>query len=549
MAIGMGLGIKQAATNAFFPLSPLHLPFFLRHSFLPFRLHVLATDIPRSSAFSSFGTSSVNIMSWPCLLRNGYGRVQMSGRQDIIAISSWNAAPCKSRSVVAAASAETLVTKKERPSAGNSSAIEKKDSDGPDRTSWRPSIDFKWIRDNKDAMAANVINRKTAADVEKVVQLYEQSCHLRGEVDKLRAERNAVANAMKGKVEASKREELIEQGQRIPNTTHPSVPIGPEENAVVRKQVGVKREFTFPVKDHMELGLALDLFDFEAAAEVSGNKFYYLKNEAVLLELALINWSVAQLTRKGFVPLSTPDIVRSNVVEKCGFQPRGQNTQIYSIEGTDLCLAGTAEIPVGGLYMDQIVSNSVLPLKLVAFSHCFRTEAGAAGSATRGLYRVHQFSKVEMFIICCPEHSEAFHEELISIEEELFDSLGLHFKILDMATEDLGAPAHRKFDIEAWMPGLDRYGEISSASNCTDYQSRRLNIRYRPVSEALAVKKVKGSLPPLQFVHTLNATACAVPRMIISILENYQQEDGSIIIPEVLQPYMGGLGFIRARKL
>ncbi|KAJ7520225.1 hypothetical protein O6H91_20G073000 [Diphasiastrum complanatum] len=543
MAIGMGLGIKQAATNAFFPLSPLHLPFFLRHSFLPFRLHVLATDIPRSSAFSSFGTSSVNIMSWPCLLRNGYGRVQMSGRQDIIAISSWNAAPCKSRSVVAAASAETLVTKKERPSAGNSSAIEKKDSDGPDRTSWRPSIDFKWIRDNKDAMAANVINRKTAADVEKVVQLYEQSCHLRGEVDKLRAERNAVANAMKGKVEASKREELIEQGkqlkerlagleeqltkisellyfegQRIPNTTHPSVPIGPEENAVVRKQL---------------LG-----FDRLVLKE---NSLFQLK----------ITWSLGLLLTCSILrpQQSTPDIVRSNVVEKCGFQPRGQNTQIYSIEGTDLCLAGTAEIPVGGLYMDQIVSNSVLPLKLVAFSHCFRTEAGAAGSATRGLYRVHQFSKVEMFIICCPEHSEAFHEELISIEEELFDSLGLHFKILDMATEDLGAPAHRKFDIEAWMPGLDRYGEISSASNCTDYQSRRLNIRYRPVSEALAVKKVKGSLPPLQFVHTLNATACAVPRMIISILENYQQEDGSIIIPEVLQPYMGGLGFIRARKL
>nr|AFK33798.1 unknown [Lotus japonicus] len=264
--------------------------------------------------------------------------------------------------------------------------------------------------------------------------------------------------------------------------------------------------------------------------------------------MALLNWTLSEVMKRGFTPITTPEIVRSSVVEKCGFQPRADNTQIYSIEDSDQCLIGTAEIPVGGLHMDSILADSLLPLKYVAFSHCFRTEAGAAGAATRGLYRVHQFSKVEMFVFCRPEESEYYHQELIKIEEDIFSSLGLHFKILDMASEDLGAPAYRKSDVEAWMPGLERFGEISSASNCTDYQSRRLGIRYRP-SEALAPgpKKSKGNLAPPQFVHTLNATACAVPRMIICLLENYQQEDGSVLIPEPLRPFMGGLNII-ARK-
>ncbi|KAH9533675.1 hypothetical protein CY35_18G064900 [Sphagnum magellanicum] len=321
------------------------------------------------------------------------------------------------------------------------------------KQTWRASIDFKWIRENKDAVAANIRNRKSAGDVELVVELYEQSVNLSQEIDKLRSERNAVASAMKGKLDLAFRVELIEQGkqlkeqvaelegnlavllerlqqegQRIPNMTHPSVPIGSEDVASLRKEVGSQQEFTFPVKDHVELGLALDLFDFEAASEVSGTKFYYLKNEAVLLELALINWTLSQLLLKGFVPLSTPDLVRSTVLEKCGFQPRGQNTQVYSVEGTDLCLAGTAEVPVGGMYMDSILPEASLPLKLVAFSHCFRTEAGAAGAATRGLYRVHQFSKLEIFVITQPEDSDTLHEELISIEEELYCSLGLHYK-------------------------------------------------------------------------------------------------------------------------
>ncbi|XP_059276027.1 serine--tRNA ligase, chloroplastic/mitochondrial-like isoform X2 [Lycium ferocissimum] len=376
---------------------------------------------------------------------------------------------------------------------------------------------------------------------------------------------------MKGKLEPSERQKLIEEGknlkeelvtleedllkltdelqqeaQSIPNMTHPDVPLGGEDSSTVRKMVGKPAEFSFAVKDHVQLGKELDLFDFDAAAEVSGSKFYYLKNEAVMLEMGLVNWAVSEAMKRGFTPLTTPEIVRSSVVEKCGFQPRGTNTQVYSIENSDQCLIGTAEIPVGGIHMDSILSESSLPLKYVAFSHCFRTEAGAAGAATRGLYRVHQFSKVEMFILCRPDESDSYHKELIEIEEELFSSLGFHFKTLDMATEDLGAPAYRKFDVEAWMPGLGRYGEISSASNCTDYQSRRLGIRYRP--ESSSPRKGKNAAPT-QFVHTLNATACAVPRMMVCLLENFQQEDGSVIIPEPLRPFMDGLQIIKPKHL
>ncbi|KAG0500613.1 hypothetical protein HPP92_000685 [Vanilla planifolia] len=437
---------------------------------------------------------------------------------------------------------------------------------------WRAAIDFKWIRDNKHLVAVNIENRNSAANLELVLGLYEQYCSLQQEVERLREERNVIASKMKGKLEPSVRQDLIDEGkslkdvistleqdlliltdklqieaQIIPNITHPDAPIGGEENSIVRKMVGKPREFEFTAKDHLQLGKKLDLFDFDSAAEVSGAKFYYLKNEAVLLEMALINWAISEVSKKRFIPLITPEIVRSSVVEKCGFQPRGKNTQVYSIEDSDQCLIGTAEIPVGGIHMDSILPDSALPLKYVAYSHCFRTEAGAAGSATRGLYRVHQFSKVEMFILCRPEQSDFFHEELIAIEEDLFASLGLHFKTLDMATGDLGAPAYRKFDVEAWMPGLERYGEISSASNCTDFQSRRLGIRYRPTpfdTSASNPKKGKGRSSPTRFVHTLNATACAVPRLLICLLENFQEEDGSVVIPEPLRPYMGGLKVI-----
>ncbi|KAF8749743.1 hypothetical protein HU200_012542 [Digitaria exilis] len=518
-------------------------------------------------------------------------------------------------SSASAAAATTAVEPDTKGSGGGASG----GGGGAVRPQWKASIDFKWIRDNRDTVADNIRSRNSAANLDLVLELYDQYLALQKvrssqcafcsnwgsflimltmatisnydrwqEVERLRAERNAVANKMKGKLDPSVRQALVEEGrirknlkealtgleedlveltdklqleaQSIPNTTHPDVPVGGEESSVIRKQVGSQRSFGFAIKDHLQLGKELDLFDFDAAAEVSGSKFYYLKNEAVLLEMALVNWAISEVSKKGFTPLITPEIVRSSVVEKCGFQPRAQNTQVYSIENSDQCLIGTAEIPVGGIHMDSILLESTLPLKYVAYSHCFRTEAGAAGAATRlclvklpslcpfilnrGLYRVHQFSKVEMFIFCRPEESDKWHEELITIEEDLYASLGLHFKTLDMATGDLGAPAYRKFDIEAWMPGLERYGEISSASNCTDYQSRRLGIRYRPAPSEPplpSAKKGKAAGGPTQFVHTLNATAVAVPRLIVCILENFQQEDGSIVIPEPLRPFMGGV--------
>eukprot|EP00276_Gloeochaete_wittrockiana_P004204 CAMPEP_0184659454 /NCGR_PEP_ID=MMETSP0308-20130426/29648_1 /TAXON_ID=38269 /ORGANISM="Gloeochaete witrockiana, Strain SAG 46.84" /LENGTH=465 /DNA_ID=CAMNT_0027099277 /DNA_START=167 /DNA_END=1564 /DNA_ORIENTATION=+ len=414
-------------------------------------------------------------------------------------------------------------------------------------------LDFKYFRDNLSHVQSVIEKRKARADVTKAVALYEEYVNSSREADQMRKRRNEIAKEMKGKIDPDKRtalveegkmlkaelalleetverkeEEMLREGLKIPNDLHPDAPVGSEDVFSVIKMVGKKPTFDFPIKDHLKLGEDLGLVDFEGGAKVSGPKFYYLKNGAALLELALVNWTMQRLVSRGFTPLITPDLVRSRVVEGCGFQPRGDNTQVYSVANMDLCLIGTAEISVGGLLQDTTIATEDLPLKLVAFSHCFRTEAGAAGQAGRGLYRVHQFSKVEMFAVTRPEDSEAMHLELRQIEEDLFSELGLHFQVLDMASEDLGAPAYRKYDVEAWMPGLDRYGEISSTSNCTDYQSRRLNIRY---------KAEDGT----RFVHTLNGTACAVPRMIVSILENFQQEDGSVIVPEPLRPFMGGM--------
>ncbi|KAL0025985.1 hypothetical protein WJX77_010596 [Trebouxia sp. C0004] len=396
-------------------------------------------------------------------------------------------------------------------------------------------------------------------------------------VDRTREDRNSNAKAMKGKLDPQRRQSLVQQGkalkqslaqleddleslqdslqregQLLPNLAHPSVPVGGEEAAIEVASVGEQRTFDFDIRDHLQLGHDLDCIDFDTAADVSGSKFVYLKRAAALLELALVNYAMQKVVSKGFIPMMTPDLVRESVLEKCGFQPRGTETQVYSVQDSPLCLTGTAEVPLGAMYMDKILAEEQLPIKMAGFGHCFRTEAGAGGSASRGLYRVHQFSKVEMFVVCTPEQSEALLEDLANLEKEMFTELGLHFKILDMPSGDLGAPAYRKYDIEAWMPGAQRYGEISSASNCTDYQSRRLNIRYRPKATDAADaapnndSKQKAKKVPTEFVHTLNATACAVPRMIVAILENFQQADGSVIIPEGLRPYMGNMSVITA---
>ena len=273
------------------------------------------------------------------------------------------------------------------------------------------------------------------------------------------------------------------------------------------------------------------MFDFATNSVTTGNGFYFLKNEAVLLELALQRYVLGILMAEGFVPTVTPDLARDEIISGIGFIPRGPETQIYSIENSDLSLVATAEITLGGMYSGHTFDRAELPLKLCGISHCFRTEAGAAGRASRGLYRVHQFTKVEMFGFTTPDESEATLNQFRELECAIFDGLGIPFRVVDTSTGDLGGPAYRKFDLEAWMPGRGEngeYGEVTSTSNCTDYQARRLNTRFK-------VKGEKGT----NFVHTLNGTAVAISRAMIAVVENYQQEDGSIDVPEVLKAWVG----------
>src|SRR5262249_21564367 len=326
--------------------------------------------------------------------------------------------------------------------------------------------------------------------------------------------------------------ELTQRLKRIPNLTHPEAPIGlTEDESRELRKVGTPRAFDFKLRDHVALGKDLDLIDFETGGKVTGTGFYFLKNDAVLLDLALQQFAMRKLVAAGFTPITTPDLARNSILEGIGFTPRGEETQVSSIEDTALSLAGTAEITLGGMHADDILDESTLPIRYVGLSHCFRTEAGAAGRASRGLYRVHQFTKVEMFAFSTPETSGAIHAQMLAIEEDLFRSLGIPYRVLDICSGDLGGPAYRKFDLEAWMPGRGEhgeYGEVTSTSDCTDYQSRRLNIRYRPAGQ-------KGT----RFVHTLNGTAVAISRALIAILENYQRADGRIDVPEALRPLVG----------
>jgi seryl-tRNA synthetase len=418
-------------------------------------------------------------------------------------------------------------------------------------------LDAQFVRNNLDAVKANCRNRNVTADVDGVVRLDDERKRLAQETQVLQQRQNEVARLTKGEKDPVKRQEFIAEGKglkekvaaleprvkqvevelrallaRIPNMSHPDAPVGTtaEDNKVINKW-GEPRAFDFPARDHVALAEALDLVDFEAGASVAGQKFYFLKNEAVLLELALIQYAIGTLIREGYTPIITPDVARVEVLEGIGFIPRGPEAQIYAIENTDLCLIATAEITLGGMHRDSVLDEARLPLKYVGLSHCFRTEAGAPGRDQRGLYRVHQFTKVEMFTFCTPEQSEALHQELLRIEEKVFQGLGLPYHVIDTCTGDLGGPAYRKYDLEAWMPGRGQkgeFGEVTSTSNCTDYQARRLNIRSKAAGQ-------KGT----RLVHTLNGTAVAVTRAILAILENYQQADGSVVVPEVLRPWVG----------
>lgn len=422
-------------------------------------------------------------------------------------------------------------------------------------------LDLKYVLTNVDAVRQNCVNRNVRddvlADLDLLVSKDEERRSLLKVVEGTRQKQNSVAQSVNKEKDPEKRNALIAEGKalkseiaaneeslrgleadvtrllgRIPNLTHPDAPIGrTEDESRELRKVGTPRLFDFPPKDHVEIGKALDLIDFEAGGKVTGNGFYFLKNDAVLLDLALQQFALNTLVKRGFSPIVTPDLARTSILEGIGFNPRGAETQVYSVENTELCLIGTAEITLGGMHADEILDEASLPLKYVGVSHCFRTEAGAAGRASKGLYRVHQFTKVEMFAFSTPETSGALHAELLAIEEEIFTALGIPYRVLDICSGDLGGPAYRKFDIEAWMPGRGasgEYGEVTSTSDCTDYQSRRLNIRYRPTEG-------KGT----RFVHTLNGTAVALSRALIVVLENYQRADGRVDVPEVLRPYMG----------
>ncbi len=319
----------------------------------------------------------------------------------------------------------------------------------------------------------------------------------------------------------------------IPNLSHPDAPVGEDDqaNLEIRRGSLAPPTFDYPILDHVELGEKWDMIDLEGGARVAGAGFYFLRNDAVLLELALQQYAVRTLIDAGFTPVATPDLATSEILHGTGYIPRGPETQIYSIENSNLNLVATAEITLGGLLAGKTLEEDDLPMRLCGISHCFRTEAGAAGRASRGLYRVHQFTKIEMFAFTLPEQSEQTLQDFCDLECRIFEGLEVPFRVVDTATGDLGGPAYRKYDLEAWMPGRGdggEWGEVTSTSNCTDYQARRLNIRFKRKGE-------KGT----HFVHTLNGTAIAVSRALIALMENHQQPDGTIRVPQALQPWVG----------
>jgi seryl-tRNA synthetase len=325
---------------------------------------------------------------------------------------------------------------------------------------------------------------------------------------------------------------------RLPNLLHESVPFGKDENDnVPLKTWGEKPKFTFPVRDHIDLALNLDIVDIERAGKVSGARFFYLKREGVLLDMALMNFALEEMVKKGYMPIEPPLLMRRKPYE--GVTALGDFEDVlYKVEGEDLYLIATSEHPMAAMFMDEVLKAEDLPLKLVGVSSCFRKEAGAHGKDTRGIFRTHQFNKIEQFIFCKPEDSWKMHEELVKNAEELVQKLGIPYRVVNVCTGDVGIVAAKKYDVEAWMPAQNAYRELISCSNCTDYQARRLNIKYRE----------KEGEPPKGFVHTLNSTALATGRTIVAILENYQQEDGSIAIPKVLRKYMDGIEKIELKS-
>ncbi len=401
-------------------------------------------------------------------------------------------------------------------------------------------IDINYIRENpekiKEGIEAKQLDPKL---VDEVLELDKKRRELLNETETLRADRNKAAKEQdkeKGgeiKTQLQKLEpklseiekEYIEKLYQIPNPPADDVKTGKDEskNEVVRKW-GEKKES--PAKNYLELGENLDIIDIKRAAKVSGSRFGYLKGEAALLELALVQFAMEFLVKEGFTPIIPPSFIKKESMRGMGYLEHGGEEDMYVFEKDDLVLVGTSEQSIGPMHMNEVLEEKDLPKRYVSFSPCFRREAGSYGKDTKGILRVHQFDKVEMFSFTKPENSEKEHEYLLSLEEKLFQALEIPYQIVKMCSGDLGAPATKKYDLEAWMPGQGKYREVTSTSNTTDFQARRLNIKYQDKGEA-------------KFVHTLNGTAFAIGRTIIAIIENYQEKNGSVKIPEVLQKWIG----------
>ena len=409
-------------------------------------------------------------------------------------------------------------------------------------------LDVKFIRENLELVEKSTKEKGYKIDVPEVLSLDDKRKEVLAEVEALRARRNEVAGKMKG---GKPSPELIEEGKKvklelaekekalgsietevnavlkqIPNVIFDDVPLGGEECSVEVKKWGKNHETGV---DHLDYATSRGWLDFERGAKVAGNKFYYLKGDLALLENALLQYGLSKVLEHGFTYMTVPDMVSSRVLEGCGFNPRSsEQSDEYFIEGEDLAMIATAEMPLTGYHMDEILNEAQLPLFYAGYSACFRKEAGAYGKYTRGLFRVHQFNKLEMYAFCLSEQSKEIHEKILAIEEEIWQGLGVPYHVINIAAGDLGAPAAKKYDMEYWSPVNQKYQEITSCSNCTDFQARACNVR---------VRRKDGNV---EFVHTLNGTAIPLARALVVILENYAKEGGKLSVPKVLQPYLGG---------
>lgn len=410
-------------------------------------------------------------------------------------------------------------------------------------------IDINLVREKSEWVKQKAIEKGYKIDIERLLSLDSERRELQKQVDDLRAKRNEIADRMKQsggkpdeqaindgkiiKVELAEREKYLEETDQefndlinsVPNPHADDVPIGDEEHSVEIKVFGDKIS---GAEDHLEFALRKDWVDFERGTKVAGNKFYYLKGDLALLENALYQYALEFVTAKGFKFMTVPHMVNSRVASGTGFAPRSsEQSDEYFIEGEDLSLIATAEISLTGYHADEIIDEDKLPLRYVAYSPCYRKEAGAYGKHTRGLFRVHQFNKLEMYAYTTAEESQKMHQEILSIEEELWQSLNIPYHVINIASGDLGAPASKKYDIEYWSSVDQKYRELTSCSNCTDYQTRNLNIR---------VRRKDGKI---EMLHSLNGTAVSLARSLIAVIENYQDGEGDLNVPEPLQKYMG----------